>query len=431
MSFYFYRFHLIKATELDLSSTVIRACSRNDTVTHEQLQLCTQIDSTATYILQHHLWCTREDALSVDLLSIPMLSHQIDDLTPELLSQMLSKSSNILVKVISFLMERIGVGKGWGGPIYRLHNIQYSSASNGNVPQSMVLKLSTGIWNGRVASIEPDFYLNLAPRISHVEIPQCYYVARHSDTPNKTLLLLEDLSLTCKMLDQKQMLDDSIVYFLITTVATLHAEFFEHPLLLKKAFTWLPSLDSTLTYYQTKYSREINDRHYMKMLQSKLSSKAYAYMNALCTHIPHLFQALTNRRYSLSHGDFWINNILVRCDQPHRLVFLDWQTCCRANGLIDIVYVLRLLGSERARSLESHVLKLYHQTLMKYGISHYDLSEIRDDYYSLALPFMFIFFVCWDIPTRAKLNEMVFMLEDIIMNDKTTKRMICDCELHI
>ncbi len=431
MSLYLYRFHLIKAAELDLSSTAIRACSRNESVTHQQLQLCTQLDSTAAYILQHHLWCVREDALPVDLLSVLMCFHQIDDLTPELLSQMLSSSSDISVKVVSFLTKRIGIGKGWGGLVYRLYNIQYSAASNDNMPQSMVLKLSTGIWNGRVASIEPDFYLNLAPRISHVEIPRCYYAARLSDTPTKTLLLLEDLSLTCEMLGLRQLLDDSTVYSLIATIATLHAEFFEHPLLLNRAFIWLPSLDSILTYYQTNYSREITDKHYTKLLQSKLSAKAYAHMNALCTHIPHLFQTLSNHRYSLSHGDLWINNVLVRCDEPHRLVFLDWQTCCRANGLIDVVYFLHLLGSERARSLEPHALKLYHQTLMKYGISQYDLSEIREDYYSLALPFMFIFFVCLDVPIRAKLDRMVLMLEDIIMHGKRTKRMPCDCELHI
>jgi hypothetical protein len=362
---------------------------------------------------------------------MPVFSYRIDDLTPELLSQMLSRSSDVSVKVISFMEQRIGQGKGWGGPLHRLYNIRYSSNPSDSLPQSLVLKLSTGIWNGRVASTEPDFYLNLAPLISHVEVPRFYYATRRSSDSKQTLLLLEDLSMTCETLGHKQGLDDSTVFSLVATIATLHAEFFECSLLLSKAFTWLPSLNSTVTYYQKKYLREITSKNYIKLLQSKLSSKAYAYVNALCTHIPHLFQTLSNERYSLSHGDLWINNVLVHRDQPHRLVLLDWQTCCRANGLVDVVYLLRLLGSKRARSLEPHILTLYHKMLMKYGVSQYDELEIREDYYSLALPFMFVFFVCWDVHRTDKLEEMTFMLEDIMMHGRRTKRTICDCQLEI
>lgn len=362
---------------------------------------------------------------------MPVFSRRIDDLTPELLSQMLSKSSNVSVQVISFMVERIGQGKGWGGPLYRLYNIQYSPDPNNSLPQSMVLKLSTGIWNGRIASTEPDFYLNLTPRISHVKVPRFYYAARLSDDSNQTLLLLEDLSLTWETLGQKKSLDDSTIFSLMATIATLHAEFFERSLLLSKAFTWLPSLNTTVTYYQTKYLHKIASENYLKLLQSKLSSKAWTYVNALSTHIPHLFQTLSSERYSLSHGDLWINNVLVHREQPHRLVLLDWQTCCRANGLVDIVYFLRMLGSKRARSLEPHILTLYHQVLIKYGISQYDESEIREDYYSLALPFMFVFFVCWEARRTDKLEEMAFMLEDIMMHGRRIKRTICDCQLGI
>jgi hypothetical protein len=72
------------------------------------------------------------------------------------------------------------------------------------------------------------------------------------------------------------------------------------------------------------------------------------------------------------------------------MVLFDWQTCCRANELVDVVFLLRLLGRDRARSLELQVLELYHQVLIKYGVSQYDTSEIYEDYYSLALPYMFV-----------------------------------------
>ncbi len=68
---------------------------------------------------------------------------------------------------------------------------------------------------------------------------------------------------------------------------------------------------------------------------------------------------------------------------------------------------------------------------MKYGVSQYDASAIREDYYALALPFMFVFFSCWNIPRMNKSEEMALMLEDIVMHGKKTQRMTCDCELGI
>ncbi|UJR16814.1 hypothetical protein I4U23_003713 [Adineta vaga] len=345
---------------------------------------------------------------------LPVFSHVIDDLTPESLSQMLSKSSNVPAQVISYMTERIGEGKGWGGPIYRLHNIQYLSPLDSNLPQSIVLKLSTGTWNGRIASIEPEFYLNLAPHISHVQIPRFYYAARNADNSNETLLLLEDLSINYKTLGHAHQINDTTLYSLTATIATLHAEFFERPLLLSNAFTWLPSLNSTLSYYQTKYLQQINTNKYQEFFESNLSSEALIYVNTLSTQMPYLFEKLSSERYTLSHGDFYINNVLIQKDEPHRFVLLDWQTCCRANGLLDIVYLLRLLQNRRVSSLEQQILQIYHQTLTKYGISQYSLSEICHDYYSLALPFLFIFFVCWDVPKRNKLQKAMFMLEDIL-----------------
>jgi hypothetical protein len=365
---------------------------------------------------------------------VPALSvfpNEITDLTPELLSYMLCAYSNSSVKVISFMHKQIGVGTGWNGSLYRLYDIQYSPDSTDYSPASMVLKLSTGTWLQRVASIESDFYLKFGPRISNIEIPKSYYVARHPHSSNESLLLLEDLSINYEPLGSKESLTDSTLFLLIASIASLHAEFFQHPMLQQEMFTWLPPLNSTLTHYHTEYALKMADKEYTHLLESKVSQKAYTYAKGLLTHIPHLFQMLTDEYYTLSHGDFWINNVFARRDQPHRLVLFDWQTCCRANGLIDVVFLLRLLDPDRARSLESQVLDLYHQTLVKYGVSHYDASAIRNDYYSLALPFMFVIVSSWKILKESKFNKIIMMLEDIVTYGKKSERTICECELGI
>jgi hypothetical protein len=369
------------------------------------------------------------NALPTAMLGLSVFPRDIADLTPELLSYMLSENSSSSIKVISFMFEQIGIGKGWCGPLFRLYDIQYSSDSTDCSLQCMVLKLSTGIWMGRVASIEPEFYFKLGPLISNVEIPKCFYAARHPHSPNESLLLLEDLSLNYEPFGSKYSLEDSTVFFLIASIASLHAEFFKHPMLRQETFTWLPSLNSSLTHYHTKYALKMADTDFTQLLESKVSHKAYAYAKALLAHLPHIFQTLSDDQYTLSHGDFWINNMFVRRDQPHRLVLFDWQTCCRANGLIDVVFILRLLGSVRARSLEPQILDFYHQVLVKYGVSQYDAATIREDYYSLALPFMLVVFSSFKVLKESRFNEIMMVLEDIVTYGKRNKRMTCDCEL--
>ncbi|CAF3883447.1 unnamed protein product, partial [Rotaria sordida] len=148
------------------------------------------------------------------------------------------------------MYEQIGLGKGWNASVYRLYDIQYSSDSMDCLPSSMVLKLSTGIWLQRVASIEPEFYLKLGPRISNIEIPKCYYATRHPYSPNESLLLLEDLSVNYDSLGPQESLEDSTLFLLIASIACLHAEFFNHPLLRQEMFSWLPPFNSTVTHYQ-------------------------------------------------------------------------------------------------------------------------------------------------------------------------------------
>ena len=423
------RYHLIQATHMNLSSGNIRKCARQPLVTREQLEPCVQIDSVTSYILKHRLWSTYVDPSCTRVLTLPDFPKTISDLTPALLSSMLSTNSNSPVEVISFMFERIGEGVGWSGFLYRLYQIQYSTSTRDNLPERLIIKLSTGIWMGHHATIEPEFYLTFGSCISNIEIPKCYYMARSPHSSIESLLLLEDLSLHYKPLPGKRSLTDSTLFFLIASVASFHAEFFQHPLLQQETYAWLPPLNASLTHYQTMYVAKMTDPILTEYLQSNLSPKAYAYARALVGHIPHIFQALTDEPYTLAHGDFWVNNMFIRRDQAHRLILFDWQSCSRANGLIDVVFLVRLLGSVRARALESQILQLYHQTLVKYGISQYSLTAIRKDYYSLALPFILLIRSCWKVIKEKHLNEIVMVLEDIVTYAKKPERITCDCDL--
>ncbi|CAF4939008.1 unnamed protein product [Rotaria sp. Silwood1] len=165
------RFHLIQAKNLNLSSTAIRTCAQSSSVTYEQLQSFTQLDSITSYILQHHLWGAQANVSSLIVSSLTVCPRDITELTSEILSQMLCSLSTRSIKVTSFMSKRIGIGRGWGGPLYHLYNIQYLPVvTDISLPNDMVLKLSTGIWNGIAASIEAEFYVKLAPHLQRQAI---------------------------------------------------------------------------------------------------------------------------------------------------------------------------------------------------------------------------------------------------------------------
>ncbi|CAF4445011.1 unnamed protein product, partial [Adineta steineri] len=58
--------------------------------------------------------------------------------------------------------------------------------------------------------------------------------------------------------------------------------------------------------------------------------------------------------------------------------------------------------------------ELYHGILVKYGVLNYDLSSIRHDYYTLALPFMFVLLSSLKPLKDSKFNRIIMILEDIV-----------------
>lgn len=126
---------------MNLSSSQIRKCARN------LLSTCVQLDKVTAYIIEHHLWNVHDETSCNILMStLSEFPKQINQFTPKLFSSMLSTYYNSLVQVLSFQFERIGQGKGWSGRLYRLYDIRYEDSLAIDLPTSLVLKLSSGIW---------------------------------------------------------------------------------------------------------------------------------------------------------------------------------------------------------------------------------------------------------------------------------------------
>lgn len=400
-----FRFHMAHATHMNHSSSVIRACARN---------------SATEYILKHHLW--RTSANTVPVIGPDLFDRILNDtnVTLKYLSHMLSVYSNESVHVTSFQQQQIGIGTGFASIVNRFYDVRYSSNSPDHLPTSMVLKIPHRYTKRRTAHFEHKFYLNIASRIGNVNIPKWYYVAGNSDADGTRLLLLEDLSVKYQSFAPTEWMRDSTFYAVVTAIASLHAEFFQHPMLGEELFTWLPSLNSTLPLYQKEYAFSMAHK-FAPLLKSNASTKAVIYASRLLEQLPYIFRRLSDEHYTLSHNDLWMNNVLSRRGGRHELMILDWQTCTRANGLIDVAFVLRFRNGALARFLEPQALRIYHQTLVKHGVSHYSMSEIREDYYSLALPFLFIRYFSFMATDLERVRDMLMMLEDIVTQSKKNK----------
>lgn len=217
---------------------------------------------------------------------VPILStfpDKSDTITHKLLSYMFSVYSNTSVNVTSFELRQV---------IY--------------LPSNVVLKLLHA--GGYLATIEQKFYLSFEPRISNVKISKWYYVAQHPHILERGLMLFEDLNIHYDSLESINSVEDSTLFFVIASIASVHAEFYEHPLLQQNAFTWLCSLESLYAEYLNQYVSTMNDQIYTKLLQLPMSNESYTYISGFPGQLSLLFQRLSDEHYTLSHNDLWINN---------------------------------------------------------------------------------------------------------------------------
>ena len=68
--------------------------------------------------------------------------------------------------------------------------------------------------------------------------------------------------------------------------------------------------------------------------------------------------------HTIVHGDFRLDNLLIRPDVPEVVGVVDWQTCTRGPALRDVAYLLGAgLLPEVRREAEGELVRRYHAGL--------------------------------------------------------------------
>lgn len=131
-----------------------------------------------------------------------------------------------------------------------------------------------------------------------------------------------------------------------------------------------------------------------------------AFCDKLCGQVSLIGNQICKGALSLVHGDTWINNFLFKSSKvdtgndaksddngddfdanqeefqqpigPDSVCVLDWQTICIGTPLLDVATLLDAAHNIAINPM--HVLKLYHTTLLDYGVPHYTMAQCIEDF---------------------------------------------------
>jgi len=92
---------------------------------------------------------------------------------------------------------------------------------------------------------------------------------------------------------------------------------------------------------------------------------------------------------SVIHGDYRLDNMLLRPDDPRPCV-VDWQTTTWGPSALDLAYFLGAsLAVDVRRTHHDHLVRSYHEALGEQGIEGYALADLERDVALTALSTLF------------------------------------------
>jgi aminoglycoside/choline kinase family phosphotransferase len=276
--------------------------------------------------------------------------------------------------VDSIDVVRIAEGHGFLGQLGRVS----LSSRDPSVPRSMIVKLPTADPGGqfvgqmmRVWEREHCFYRDVAPLLN-IRVPKAY--ANVADPP---CLVLEDLApaqpgdhVAGATQDQAQRAIDAL--------ARHHAKWFEHPLL--TTYDWMPGLDdpSILTLPATF---EMGWPMFRERFAGRVPERVLGWCERFVAEIPEWIAGHRNDRYTMTHGDFRLDNLFFFDDGD--VAIIDWQLAMRSPGQADLVYFCaNNLDVATRRHIENNLITRYVDGLHASGVEPgaVTLEEVRRGY---------------------------------------------------
>ena len=350
----------------------------------------------------------------------------IDALTPDWLSASLAESGALPSgRVSGFESDRIGVGEGLIGDVYRLR-LRVDPGASG-APRTLIAKFPTAEKRTRATAElmgayerEILFYRELASEVP-CRTPRCYGAAleprpgsAEGDARVRALvnaapfwllralvkfgrflagkqrrpyaLLLEDL-FPAHPGDQLAGADDADLRAAVETLARVHARFWRADELYGRR--WLIGLDANTRPMQLEF------RAGRGAFEARFRDSIPASVRGLLAWIDRFGEDLLKRFSAhpptLVHADYRLDNLFFDRREAHdateeraaeacvRVGVIDWQAASRGPGVYDLAYFVS--SSAMAADLDADALiGLYHLSLVANGVEDYPLEQCRHEY---------------------------------------------------
>lgn len=259
--------------------------------------------------------------------------------------------------------------------------IEYSDEPHEGLPQRIFLKLSPFAGNSdkpEGSGSEVSFYRSVADERSGPPLVRCFDSQFSAET-GRSHLLLEDISVSHFQTAQGKHPSPLYSELAVKCLARFHAYWWEHPQIgrgVGKVFdqAWLESflgeLESSVTKFVDLHGDSLTTdrrRTYEQMLRSSRT----------------IWGRLTDSTgLTVTHGDMhWWNFLHPKDPDTGQTRIFDWQLWHIDLGPRDLAFLIALGGfAERRPEMEMHLLRTYHETIVRHGALNYAWSRFWDDY---------------------------------------------------
>ncbi|MGH6955862.1 MAG: phosphotransferase [Caulobacteraceae bacterium] len=338
----------------------------------------------------------------------PAIPSAPEAMTADWLTAALVAGGRPAVRVAAAQRERIGEGVGVLAELYRLRLTYAQGGAAG--PASLIAKLRSS--NPEVRELcaayglyerEVRFYKEIAGAIE-LRTPEPYFSAFDA-VSGDFVILMEDLAPAASP-DQVAGASLADLTAAVDGVAALHARWWGHPRL-----TELRAIMPSVA--EPPYAR--GAENYRACLPAALEALRARGHDALARiagkidgAIEQMLAAIAAEPLTLAHGDFRVDNLMFRkTPAGPELTVVDWQVVMQARGPFDLGYLMGgAAPTDLRRAHEAALLRRYHDTLIRQGVTGYSFDDCLLDY------------------RRAVLFSLVYWVEGVAMVDHGNARAV-------
>lgn len=324
-------------------------------------------------------------------------------ITAEWLTGALRSSGAIdqTVAVTALETEPVGVGIGLVGCLARLTPTYAGDETLvAKAPAAVIAKFPAPEEGSRFVAMvlgmyrkEVGFYRNLAEQcqLPHAE---CYY-ADHDAESDDFIILMEDLATIdgtpSRIVDQIGGCDRADAEAAVDALADFHAGYWNDEAL--TTTDWLGALCDAPFPDAVAMSYDQSWEPVQELFGEYLTPEVKDFGDRFTELLPDLVARLSGGPFTLSHGDYRLDNIFFGPGGPDSaaLKVCDWQLVDRSRGARDLAYFTsQSLIPELRSEIERPLVERYVDRLAGHGVEDYPFDVAWHDY-RLATAFGFVY----------------------------------------